>query len=285
MNPARRRFLKVAGSTAMAGFAVDGLLVEPASVEFTHHDLVVPGGSGNRAIRFAQISDLHMHDILPLHAAIAVEVARRKPHFITITGDAVESRGGLAALDQFMRLLPRDVPKYAILGNWEHWGRVHNRTLRDLYGRHNGTLLINETAELWVVAARMLITGLDDAVGGYPSTEAALRGVEPSPHHIVLAHCPIQRDSVVRILPDLSGPGSLATQPYCITCVLSGHTHGGQVALGGWCPYLPEGSGDYVSGWYRGQRPWLYVSRGVGNSVLPVRIGSMPEVAFFTMRT
>ena len=46
----------------------------------------------------------------------------------------------------------------------------------------------------------------------------------------------------------------------------------------------PRGSGRYVHGWFRdaGQVP-LYVSRGLGTSVAPVRFGARPEVAVFTM--
>lgn len=69
-----------------------------------------------------------------------------------------------------------------------------------------------------------------------------------------------------------------------VDLVLSGHMHGGQVRLLGWAPMRPPGSGDYVAGWYRGPgAPPMYVCRGVGTSVLPVRIGARPEVAFFTL--
>ena len=46
----------------------------------------------------------------------------------------------------------------------------------------------------------------------------------------------------------------------------------------------PRGSGRYARGWFRepGQIP-MYVSRGIGTSMVPVRLGSVPEVAVFTM--
>lgn len=67
-----------------------------------------------------------------------------------------------------------------------------------------------------------------------------------------------------------------------ITLMLSGHTHGGQIAVGGWAPLVPPGSGRYVRGWFRGDgAPPLYVSRGIGTSVLPLRFGATPELAVF----
>jgi predicted MPP superfamily phosphohydrolase len=63
--------------------------------------------------------------------------------------------------------------------------------------------------------------------------------------------------------------------------MLSGHTHGGQIAPFGVALKLPHGSGGYVAGWYRGDGVPLYVSRGIGTSLVPIRIGATPELAQF----
>jgi predicted MPP superfamily phosphohydrolase len=66
--------------------------------------------------------------------------------------------------------------------------------------------------------------------------------------------------------------------------MLSGHTHGGQVAPFGRPLYRPRGSGRYVSGWYRdADRVPMYVSRGIGTSVVPIRLGAVPEIAVFDL--
>ena len=100
----------------------------------------------------------------------------------------------------------------------------------------------------------------------YLTAAAALDGAGPLPHHLVLAHCPISRDMLG--LPE-EHPASL---------VLSGHTHGGQVAPFGLATILPRGCGRYVAGWYRDALPPMYVSRGIGTSLLPIRIGATPEL-------
>jgi hypothetical protein len=66
-----------------------------------------------------------------------------------------------------------------------------------------------------------------------------------------------------------------------VDLMLSGHTHGGQVQIFGCAPRVPRGSGRYREGWYEDAGPVMYVSRGVGTSVLPVRLGARPEVSFF----
>ncbi len=66
--------------------------------------------------------------------------------------------------------------------------------------------------------------------------------------------------------------------------VLSGHTHGGQVRLpflG--APWCPPGSGRFEAGWYDVRGGRLYVSRGVGTAVVPVRLLCRPEVTIFSL--
>jgi predicted MPP superfamily phosphohydrolase len=48
--------------------------------------------------------------------------------------------------------------------------------------------------------------------------------------------------------------------------------------------WLPPGSGGYTAGWYEARGSRLYVSRGIGTSILPVRVFCRPELAFFTLR-
>jgi len=65
---------------------------------------------------------------------------------------------------------------------------------------------------------------------------------------------------------------------------LSGHTHGGQVPFFGSPLMLPPGSGAYNHGLYVTQYGPLYVSRGIGTSELPLRIGARPEIAEFDLK-
>jgi hypothetical protein len=105
-----------------------------------------------------------------------------------------------------------------------------------------------------------------------PNLEQALSDVASTRNHMVLAHSPVYRDVLMR--------HSLMST-FSPVCVLSGHTHGGQVNIAGWAPIRPPGSGRYVSGWYRDEAPATYVSRGIGTSVLRMRLGAPPEIASF----
>jgi predicted MPP superfamily phosphohydrolase len=190
----------------------------------------------------------------------------------------VDRADALPALEAFLALLDPRVAKYAVLGNWEHWSGVDLRALAELYGRHNGRLLVNESVAH--PGGAVTITGVDDLAGA-PDLRGALRGAERAPLRLLLAHSPAYRDTVAA---HGRPSGTPLSAPLDVggTLILSGHTHGGQVTVGGWAPLLPPGSGRYVRGWFRGDgAPPLYVSRGIGTSVLPVRFGSRPELAVF----
>lgn len=145
-----------------------------------------------------------------------------------------------------------------------------------------------EPQRVIVGAAAVLVTGLDDLIGGQPNVARALATAVPSANHLLLAHCPPQRDTFAteaaasaRRTPDAYMIAPALGTPQLM---LAGHTHGGQIALGGWAPVRPPGSGRYVAGWYRDAPTALYVSRGLGTSVVPVRFGAPPEIAVFDWR-
>lgn len=285
----RRSFLRIAaGAGAGAGLGLHASFVEPRRVEVTRHLVGGPGG-GRVPLVVAQVSDLHLRSLSSLHHAIAHLVNAEQPDLVLLTGDSVDRAHGLDALDAFLALLSPAVPRLAIPGNWEYWGRVDLGEMAALLERRNGRLLVNETAVHPHRGRRLTVTGLDDWLAGGPDVARALRGVEPSDAHLLLAHCPEHRDRLAEAATEASSAGirvreSVDLTAYRFAAVLSGHTHGGQVCLGGWVPLLPPGSGGYVGGWYRGDGvPPMYVSRGLGTSVLPIRLGVSPEVAVFTV--
>lgn len=287
MKITRRRFLQYSAAAGAAALAFDGLIWEPGAVEFTEH-LIESSGGSNAAIRFAQLSDLHLTGVGAMHRTIAEHLSKLDLDCILITGDAIDGNHHLPDLDELLSLFPRALPKYAILGNWEHWGNVNIEALRALYARHGGELLVNATATLATSSAKLLISGIDD-IAGAPSIELALRGVEPAENHIILAHSPVYRDYLAdynRLIRDDSSRinPTIDFDSYNIRHLFAGHTHGGQVNLAGATFFMPPGSGEYVKGWYRERAPAMYISRGIGTSILPVRIGSRPEVAVFEYR-
>jgi predicted MPP superfamily phosphohydrolase len=125
---------------------------------------------------------------------------------------------------------------------------------------------VNEARE---VRPGLWLAGLDDDLSGAPDVAAAEREVPVGGFVLGLFHSPASFGRV-------AGRWPLA---------LAGHTHGGQVRVPLLPPlWLPGGSGDYVAGWYEEAGSRLFVSRGVGTSIAPLRFFCRPEVALVTLR-
>ncbi|MEI6240542.1 MAG: metallophosphoesterase [Planctomycetia bacterium] len=265
----RRRLLTAGGLFAVgvptAG-AIDGLFVTPNRLQTTDHVIASRVPRADARLRILQVSDLHLHRIGRLETRLLEALHDSHADVIVFTGDMVDRRHNLWQLETFLRECPVGPRRFVILGNWEYWAGVPREALERLYDRHGIDLLVNRSVEFSAAGTRVRITGLDDLRGGTPDIAAAVRDTAPTPNHLLLAHCPLSRD-VVSIPAD-----------HPVDLLLAGHTHGGQVAPFGLALALPEGSGRYVAGWYRDAGPPMYVSRGIGTSLIPVRLGAIPEL-------
>lgn len=268
----RRRFLAAAGLVSGV-VAAEALWFEPERVGVSRHDLAVPGLPAALAgLTVAQITDMHLpHNLRAMRHAVAL-VAREAPDVVVLTGDICETRASLDLLSDFVSRVRGRIATLGTYGNWEHRAGLGSDELRAAYQRAGAGFLVNEATAVTVRGARLGIVGLDDAVMGNPEPRAAVARRVPAAAEIWLLHAPAYADQL--------GPG-LGAPP---TCLLSGHTHGGQIRLPGWTPYTPPGSGRYVSGWYRPPFAPLYVSRGVGTVEIDARFFAPPEIPIFTLR-
>ena len=244
-----------------------GFLWEPFEVEVTFHRVNDPNLS--QIIRIAQLSDLHIQNFGRREKSVIQKLNQLKPDILIISGDAIDRADALHALKEFLDLMKK-VQMVAVLGNWEHWSGVDLRKLKVIYEENpRGRLLVNQSIQIKVRQRSVDIFGLDDFTAGtpYPSIKLKNSGEKTS---VIVEH------SLGFFGNSISEVNSKKSR-FC----LSGHTHAGQVTLFGWPLWRPKGSGDFTSGWYSTDTCQLYVSRGIGTSVLPIRFGSRPEIAIF----
>lgn len=269
----RRKFITTGLITA-AGIAVtDAFWIEKFFIETNEFYL----GTATREtdnLRLIQVSDLHLQKISYPIRQLAKKINGLQPDLIVFTGDAIDKAENLPLFNEFLGLINTNIAKAAIPGNWEYWGKVDLAALAEVYQTHNGTLLINQSIQYHFNTTTLSVTGVDDLVGGKADISTALQHYQVSDHHIILNHCPQYTEQIRALLP----------KEITTACILSGHTHGGQVNLFGFAPFLPPGSGKYVKGWYEDADPKLYVSKGIGTSVFPVRFGSRAEMAVFFLK-
>lgn len=273
MHITRRKFIGTALLTGGALFT-DAYWVERYFIEKKEFYFgAATSKTGN--FRVVQITDLHLNSLTYQLKELAVMLNKLRPELIVITGDAIDNANNIPLLNKFLQLIDKGIQKVAILGNWEYQAFVNLDDLKKMYASNNCELLINETRQYMFKQKTISITGVDDYLRGHADFTMALQEYKQSDYHIVLSHCPQYRDDIAILL----------NNDVKVDFVLSGHTHGGQITLFGFAPYLPQGSGRYVKGWYKENNPKLYVSKGIGTGVVPLRFCARAEVAIFNLAT
>jgi predicted MPP superfamily phosphohydrolase len=220
---------------------------------------------GFRGFRILQLSDIHHSLFVPLdQVAAVVELSNRlKPDLVALTGDFVSySRSSIEPVAEILGGLRARSGVVAVLGN--HDFRVGADEVERALRRQRIQVLRNRHRLLQRRGATLYLAGVDD-YGYGADLGQAMRGIPKDAPTILLAHNP-----------------RLVTAAACrgIGLVLSGHTHGGQVNL----PLLGTVYGRspeqmrFKMGWDRLGSTQIYVSRGIGTIVLPLRWRCPAEV-------
>lgn len=219
------------------------------------------GLAGRRAVH---LSDLHIDWYQSRHDVVINIVAEQRPDWIFITGDLLNLPEGLSHLYRFLAGLRAIAPVYIVLGNHDHYSGVPVSQFVELSEAHHITLLINQHVVLPIDSAELAIVGVDD-----PSLHRAdLSCVPPSAHRrftLLLAHAPNILDKM---------------EPHHeVDLILCGHSHGGQWRIPGIPTFwLPPGCNGRIAGEHRSGDHTLYVNRGMGWSLLPLRVNCNPEI-------
>ena len=213
--------------------------------------------------RIAQISDLHNaknDTILPL-------LEKAEPDLIVLTGDLIDSRDTdvEVALD-FVREAVQLAPCCYVSGN--HESRVPARQELWMGLRELGVVMLdNASVELERNGETICLMGIADPDfgGNYGAMleelTAAVRG-----YTVLLSH----RPELFEVYAEFD-----------IDLVFSGHAHGGQFRfpiLGGLVAPHQGWFPEYDAGLFESDGTAMLVSRGVGNSIIPIRFNNRPEI-------
>lgn len=286
----RRKFLRGLLGTFLAGLftATYGFVIEPAlRLKVKRWRIFPPLWTGG-PLKIAVLADLHVGEPTVGLARLKRIVARTN----ALGADMILVLGDLEAGHRFVsrKVSMKDTAKalaqlkapmgcYAILGNHDWW---HDRAAQARGGGPNRIAGLLETAGVPVLQNRALklgqgqgafwLAGLDDqlAIGVGPMT---FRGLDDLPGTLAQ----VSDDAPVILLAH--EPDIFPKVPDRVALTLSGHTHGGQVRLFGWSPVVPSAFGNrYAYGHVREGKRDLVVSGGIGCSILPFRLGLVPEI-------
>jgi len=240
---------------------IDGLLIEPFWIQVTHSTI-----QGNVAspLKIAELSDIHAHGIGPREREMFRILDEEKPDLIVVTGDTIGNENGdYSIAKKVYERLHAPLGVWVVRGNWENLKPLHHE--QAFYKDAGVHLLLNQNA---AIRPDVTLIGLDDPYTGTARLGAAMEGVAPGTYKIALFHSPAYLDTI-------------AGQ---VNLVLAGHTHGGQIRIPFLRPlWLPRGCGRFLAGWYEENGTKMYVTRGLGTSIVPIRFLCRPELTFITI--
>ncbi len=255
-----------------------GFWWEPDRLEVRRVTLALPGWPlGHAPLTMAVMSDLHAGSP-HIDAAKIVRVVETvnavRPDLVLLLGDYVihgvvgGSRMGPAEIGGLLAGLQAPLGVYAVLGNHDWWdGAV---AIRRALTRAGAAVIDNEAHRIDRPAGDFWLLGIGDAWEGSPKIDESLAGIRDGLPVFAFTH----------------NPDLFPAIPARVTLTLAGHTHGGQVAiplLGR--PVVPSKFGErFAYGHIVEDNRHLYVTGGLGTSILPVRFRVPPEVVVLTIQ-
>jgi uncharacterized protein len=269
MTISRRKFLAGAAIAAGGGaFSFDGFYWENRHPEITFHQWpTAKWPQAAKPLRVALIADLHLKGFGSYEKKVAGKINELKPDMLVMAGDYIEANDKFDDLLEFLALLPEDCLKFAVLGNWDHWSGIKVKEFNAAFSKLGIELLDNENKVVDSLPGPFCIIGVDDPTNGWDKMDKAFDKVSEKNFNLFLAHSPNVITKVTELPVDL---------------LLCGHTHGGQVRIPGVKPFwLPKKCEGYIAGFYEKDGKHMYVNRGLGNSVVPIRFLCRPEITVF----
>jgi predicted MPP superfamily phosphohydrolase len=221
--------------------------------------------------RVVQLSDIHhspFTDSQQIKKAIEITNSLR-PDIIVLTGDYVTHQTEyIAPVAEMLGKLRALHGVYAVLGNHDHW--TDAAMVTDLLRANNITVLINEGFRLELDNADFWFCGVDDTMVGLADLDLALSGSRKDEFKFLLSHNPA-------ILRQAKRNG--------VDFIVAGHTHGGQIRLKKDEEDLILPRHKSASGLFRRANTQIYITRGIGTVVLPVRYQCPPEISLLELRS
>lgn len=249
---------------------------ENRSLDVDHLTIKVPELPENLSgLTIVHLSDIHFPNNRIATERLIAETKKAQPNFIFLTGDLIHRTADIdeTPLAALVSALTDIAPTYSVSGNHE----VSSDQLAEwntIMIQNNVILLEDEVDHTIIAGEDIAIAGLED---WHMTTEIQTSSAD-SALTLLLAHRPEYFESYATAHPQL--------QP---DLTFSGHAHGGQIRLPFIGGLFAPGQGffpKYTSGVYADEQishQQLVVSRGIGNSLFPLRINNKPHFIIVTL--
>ena len=265
------------------GLGVWGFLVEPAGLTVRHVTIESATWTGP-PLRIGVISDTHVaapHMDLARIRRVVARMNRAQPDVVMLLGDYAGGHEPAAARAQVeqsevlqgvraFEALRSPLGTYAVLGNHDSW--FDEAAIAEALRGAGVQLLENRAVPVARPGGSFWIGGVADLESKRiaASVPATLLDVPTGAPVVLLTHWPDPFEAV----------------PERVALTLAGHTHCGQVDLPilGRLVHASEASKRWPCGLYEEEGRKLFVTGGVGVSILPVRFRAPPEIVIVTLR-
>jgi predicted MPP superfamily phosphohydrolase len=233
-------------------------------------------------IKVMLISDVHVAgpDMPPSRLArIAEQVNAAQPDLVLFAGDFVSDKrlattlyDGAAAMAPLAKLRA-PMGAVAVMGNHDHWRGLDE--MMDALDQAGVRILTNDAARF----GPLVIGGADDDFTGHADLGATLAAMDRlagpgKAARVILSHSP-------DIVPQIPNAGKAGH----VSLILAGHTHCGQIRFPiiGALSYVSRYGDRYACGIIRENGKTIVVGAGLGTSILPLRLGAVPDMWLLTL--
>lgn len=216
-----------------------------------------------------QLSDLHLENISISSAELYEKLKDEHMDLIALTGDYLDRKWTIPKLVPYLEVLNQLNAKYgmyAVLGNHDYVLRKRNlKKLTETLEQYNCKVLQNENDMIFVEGKLVNIIGIDDFSTKRSNLDSSYEGISTGTN-LVLTHDP----NIV-----------LHMENYHFDYLLAGHFHGGQICYPKAYHLVKMGKlarMNIIKGFHRhGGKPY-YISEGLGQTGVNIRVGSRPEI-------
>ena len=225
----------------------------------------------HNGLKIIHFSDLHYGDTIKLNdlKTIVKEINLFNPDIIIFTGDLINSAKEYSdeeiknIINELNKLKP-NIESYLIKGNHDY-----NELFEKIINKTNFTVLKNEqTLFYYKDSIPIQIIGLESSLSNKLNIDKAFENYNEELYTILLLH----------------EPDIMLDMKYNVDLILAGHSHGGQLRI----PfigaiYTPEGAKVYYDEKYIINNAEMYISSGLGTSIIPIRFFNPPTINFYRL--
>ena len=260
-------------------FLVWGCVWEPRSLVARDYAFELPAWPAEcDGLRVDVIADLHTgspHNGVDKLDRLVQRLAESDSQAVLMAGDYVILSVFLGTyipadvIAEHLRPLTARKPVYAVLGNHDWW--KDGARVRAAFEAAGVTMLEDQATPVRLARCDLWVVGVGDLWEAPHDVGRAFAAVDDDRPALAITHNP-------NLFPQMPARASL---------VVAGHTHGGQIAFPGiGAPGLwGKADGRYPRGHFIEGGRQLFVSPGIGTSILPIRFRVPPEISRLTLRS